>query len=1111
MNTYYMTPGTPNNLTSQYYKGCYAPTDSAASINAATTYKFDSATMTQDVCEDACVGKGAKWMALKYGRTCICGTDFSFGPGSYVPDSQCNSACLGDSTSMCGSLYQFSIFNLTNSAAKPSSGNKPAGYQGCHARGAGALALSGNSWKPQEPLTVDDCINGCSELNFTLAGLDGGNQCSCGNKFDGGQDLPASQCPLPCPGNANQTCGGSNGINELYNTTFAKVTFATQAAKHQAGWRGCYADSNSLPALPNYYYVSGAMTVATCKAACAGFSYAYAGVTSGNGCRCGTVKPTTRQMPAAWCSTACTGNSTESCGSSGYLEAFDLSGLVRSNYTATLPGGQIGCFQEASNGNGLPDFSFTNGAMTQERCAQGCKELGYKLAGVENANKCDCGNNWQGGQMLPISSCSSPCSGNSTQMCGGSNSVTLLNTTDTVVVNNRAAGWLGCYLDSSSPRLLPDYSYSASTMTTTICKQACQSRGFTYAGTQSGNACWCGNTFTQTQNLMPSSQCSTPCVGNTTQTCGGSWRMDVYNATGVRAPTNGVEGYLGCFSDFYGTVNSFTFQSNIMSSDICKKQCKYRGYSIAAIDGGKTCRCGNKAPVALVGLTGCTTPCVGTTTNETCGSSSAASTYSTDALTTNAINENLAGPGGYVGCTTDGTKSRALTNNFRWNPPNNSNSKRTCLAGCAQLGYAMATMSNGGECTCGSLPDWSNGVIYTIDTDCNRPCPGNSTEMCGGGGRNSVWSIAGSGIAAASSKAVGYKGCYLSGNFTQSPGYTTGRDTSMTAQLCQRTCRNKGFSTAGLLYGNTCFCGNTPNMGSVYPLAGCYSTCEGDPTQACGGGGTLLSVYDTQVSAGLPPSGFPNGYVGCFSDPSNAKQMTGYKLLTSTTMSASICGDMCKTRGFSFAGTENGNQCYCGNALPTTLLSDSQCSSQCSGTASQTCGGLDRLSVYNVSAQQNAASSSASGTVTATRVSSVATSSTATSSGTARSSTSATSGTTRFATSAMTATASSRASSAASTVRTSVASGSTAVRTTSGSSTRAPLPTGNLVVVDERSCVANDIGSRSNIQPQIRRDDAVGSFAKRTGHNERRFKKIYRHERPLIQSSRKRSARAAYT
>jgi hypothetical protein len=130
LNTFYMTPGTPNPSPSSYYKGCYSPTDNAVGINAATTYKFDSTTMTTAVCKEACIGKGANWMALKYGRTCQCGTNFSFGTGSYVPDSQCSSPCLGNTTAMCGDFAKFSVYNLTNTDAKPAASNKPAGYRG---------------------------------------------------------------------------------------------------------------------------------------------------------------------------------------------------------------------------------------------------------------------------------------------------------------------------------------------------------------------------------------------------------------------------------------------------------------------------------------------------------------------------------------------------------------------------------------------------------------------------------------------------------------------------------------------------------------------------------------------------------------------------------------------------------------------------------------------------------------------------------------------------------------------------------------------------------------------------------------------------------------------
>jgi hypothetical protein len=130
MNTFYMTPGTPNNYSSAYYKGCYAPYDGAVGVNTVTTYKFDSLTMTQAVCRDACLSKGATWMGLKYGRTCQCGTSLSWGTGSWVPDSQCSSDCLGETSTKCGSLNQFSMFNLTNSDVKASNSSKPLGWKG---------------------------------------------------------------------------------------------------------------------------------------------------------------------------------------------------------------------------------------------------------------------------------------------------------------------------------------------------------------------------------------------------------------------------------------------------------------------------------------------------------------------------------------------------------------------------------------------------------------------------------------------------------------------------------------------------------------------------------------------------------------------------------------------------------------------------------------------------------------------------------------------------------------------------------------------------------------------------------------------------------------------
>lgn len=68
-------------------------------------------------------------------------------------------------------------------------------------------------------------------------------------------------------------------------------------------------------------------------------------------------------------------------------------------------------------------------------------------------------------------------------------------------------------------------------------------------------------------------------------------------------------------------------------------------------------------------------------------------------------------------------------------------------------------------------------------------------------------------------------------------------------------------------------------------------------------------------------------------------------------MSNDACTTYCYNKGFSYAGTEYYNECYCGNALAKdgVLANEADCSTPCSGNATQPCGGPNRLSLYQTS------------------------------------------------------------------------------------------------------------------------------------------------------------------
>jgi hypothetical protein len=124
-------------------------------------------------------------------------------------------------------------------------------------------------------------------------------------------------------------------------------------------------------------------------------------------------------------------------------------------------------------------------------------------------------------------------------------------------------------------------------MTIEACQATCSTRGFKYAGTEGGNECYCANTILSTATKQPSNQCTSNCVGNTKQKCGGSWRLSIYQAV----PSNSTSGSGNsttsgtCFQDV-SVLNGQSYTSNYMSAGYCVAWCKGKGSAFAGLTEG---------------------------------------------------------------------------------------------------------------------------------------------------------------------------------------------------------------------------------------------------------------------------------------------------------------------------------------------------------------------------------------------------------------------------------------------------------------------------------------------------------------------------------------------
>ena len=207
----------------------------------------------------------------------------------------------------------------------------------------------------------------------------------------------------------------------------------------------------------------------------------------------------------------------------------------------------LGCYTDNGSGRTLGVSLSSSSSNTPAECASRCSAQNYRYSGTEYSHECYC-DNYIRNSAAPASdptTCNTKCSGDSSQICGGGNRITILQDTQwqqTFFVRQSYSTWnlVSCYVDKVSPRTLPQ-SYSvvggSSNETIANCLDACTAGGAMYCGAEYSSECY-GSTTAPDSSLAltgdPLTQgCTMPCSGNSTESCGGSARVLVYINNGT--------------------------------------------------------------------------------------------------------------------------------------------------------------------------------------------------------------------------------------------------------------------------------------------------------------------------------------------------------------------------------------------------------------------------------------------------------------------------------------------------------------------------------------------------------------------------------------------------
>lgn len=260
-------------------------------------------------------------------------------------------------------------------------------------------------------------------------------------------------------------------------------------------------------------------------------------------------------------------------------------------------------------------------------------------------------------------------------------------------------------------------------MTIAGCTTACKTKNFLYAGLEYAQECCrsnpassflnslavgCGNAFLN-GGAPTTSGCTMACKGNTTEYCGGSLRLNVYQ---------------------FGTISSTstTSRSSTASTSSTKSSAAQSTASIM------TSSSTSKSISSALSSSSLKSSAAQTTSSITSSSSKSSST--TSGTSSTALSSASGAPSGwsYRGCYIDNANGRILVN---VQPANAAMTNEKCVAACQAAGYSVAGTEYSTECYCGNAV--INGGALTTDSQCYMTCGGNSAENCGAGSRMSIF------------------------------------------------------------------------------------------------------------------------------------------------------------------------------------------------------------------------------------------------------------------------------------------------------------------------------------------------------------------------------------
>jgi hypothetical protein len=198
-------------------RGCFTDTNSGTRALAAD-FSLNTG-LTIERCQAACDAGGYGFAGVEFGRECYCDYSIRFSAVAAAA-TECNVPCGGNTNQTCGGASRINIFGNgkalpTTPAAVVGPGAISWASNGCFTDNSiGTRTLALHLEPATGGVTPQTCVNTCAAANQTVAGVEFGSECWCGNVVNvNATKVADNQCGTACDANPAFFCGDNNRIN----------------------------------------------------------------------------------------------------------------------------------------------------------------------------------------------------------------------------------------------------------------------------------------------------------------------------------------------------------------------------------------------------------------------------------------------------------------------------------------------------------------------------------------------------------------------------------------------------------------------------------------------------------------------------------------------------------------------------------------------------------------------------------------------------------------------------------------------------------------------------------------------------------------------------------